>query len=226
MSPKWCCRGQFFKHPNPIFFLKRQNNTLQRTNIENWMQIFSEKDLRGHSPHFHIHVSVRAIYIFLRSNCPFLHVMQEICGQIKGIYKSLTDTWMLKLGRSIPRKGRHKWDFRCSIWCIRVFLRLLFLIFRCVHAAQIYATPPLLFWSAFGHLWGSSWPYRWSYDLYDPSILPLTDVCLWSDISACLMTFLILPSSLLNELSVMTFWFVFWPFGSCWGQRSKPLGLC
>jgi hypothetical protein len=31
---------------------------MQRTNIENSKQIFPEKELRGHSPHFHIHVSV------------------------------------------------------------------------------------------------------------------------------------------------------------------------
>ncbi len=34
------------------------------------------------------------------------------------LYKSLTDTWMWKLRLSPrnPRKGLHKWDFRCSVW--------------------------------------------------------------------------------------------------------------
>ncbi len=36
---------------------------LQRTNTENWKQIFPEKELRGHSPNFHIHVSVSDLYI-------------------------------------------------------------------------------------------------------------------------------------------------------------------
>ncbi len=41
-------------------------------------QIFTEKELHGLSPNFHIHVSVR--------DC------RKICGPILGIYKSLTDT--------------------------------------------------------------------------------------------------------------------------------------
>jgi hypothetical protein len=36
---------------------------LQRTNTENSKQIFPEKELRGHSPNFHIHVSVSDLYI-------------------------------------------------------------------------------------------------------------------------------------------------------------------
>ncbi len=36
--------------------------TLQRTNAENSKQIFPEKELRGHSPNFHIHVSVSDFY--------------------------------------------------------------------------------------------------------------------------------------------------------------------
>jgi hypothetical protein len=30
---------------------------------QNWKQIFPEKDLRGHSPNFHIHLSVSDLYI-------------------------------------------------------------------------------------------------------------------------------------------------------------------
>ncbi len=36
---------------------------LQRTNAENSKQIFREKELRGHSPNFHIHVSENDLYI-------------------------------------------------------------------------------------------------------------------------------------------------------------------
>jgi hypothetical protein len=37
--------------------------TLQRHNTENLKQIFPEKELRGLSPNFHIHVSVSDLYI-------------------------------------------------------------------------------------------------------------------------------------------------------------------
>jgi hypothetical protein len=56
------------------------------------------------------------VYIFPGSVCLFC--CREICGPILGIYKSLTDTCMWKLGlqgRAIPRKGIHKWDFPCSV---------------------------------------------------------------------------------------------------------------
>jgi hypothetical protein len=36
---------------------------LQRHNTENSKQIFPEKELRGHNPNFHIHLSVRDLYI-------------------------------------------------------------------------------------------------------------------------------------------------------------------
>jgi hypothetical protein len=39
------------------------NTTLQRQNAENLKQIFPEKELRGLSPNFHIHVSVSDLYI-------------------------------------------------------------------------------------------------------------------------------------------------------------------
>jgi|LakMenE01Jun11ns_1017448.scaffolds.fasta_scaffold9750182_1 hypothetical protein len=58
-----------------------------RTNTENLKQIFPEKELRGHSPNFYIHVFVSDLYI------PMINLLlQEICGPILGIYKLLTDT--------------------------------------------------------------------------------------------------------------------------------------
>ncbi len=39
------------------------HNTLQRHNIENSKHLFPEKELRGLSPNFHIHVSVSNLYI-------------------------------------------------------------------------------------------------------------------------------------------------------------------
>jgi hypothetical protein len=50
---------------------------------------FPEKDLCGHSPNFYIQVSVSNLYI-PTIEPPIL--LREICGQILGIYKSLTDT--------------------------------------------------------------------------------------------------------------------------------------
>jgi hypothetical protein len=56
-------------------------------------------------------INLWEIYIFPGLVCLFC--CMEICGQILGIYKSLTDTWMWKLGLR-PRnsqKGILKWDF-------------------------------------------------------------------------------------------------------------------
>jgi hypothetical protein len=64
-------------------------STLQRKNGENLKQIFPEKEYRGLSPNFNIHVSVSELYI-PTMGLPFL--LEEICGPILGIYKSLTDT--------------------------------------------------------------------------------------------------------------------------------------
>ncbi len=69
--------------------------TLQRQNTEISKQIFPEKEYRGLSPNFHIHVSVSHLYISTIS-LPIL--LEKICRPILGIYKSLTDKWMLKLG--------------------------------------------------------------------------------------------------------------------------------
>jgi hypothetical protein len=39
------------------------HHLLQRNNTEHSKQIFPEKELRGHSPNLHIHVSVTDLYI-------------------------------------------------------------------------------------------------------------------------------------------------------------------
>jgi hypothetical protein len=71
-------------------------------------QVFPEKELRGYSPNFHIHLSVSDLYIPM-INLPIL--LQEICGPILGIYKSLTDAhecgnW--DCGSVTPRKGMNE----------------------------------------------------------------------------------------------------------------------
>ncbi len=63
--------------------------TLQRQNAENLKQIFPEKEYRGLSPNFHIHVSVRKLYI---PTVGLLVLLEEICRLILGIYKLLKDT--------------------------------------------------------------------------------------------------------------------------------------
>ncbi len=58
------------------------------------MYFFSE-NCRGRSPNFHIHVSVSVLYIPSIG----LHISCSRIGRLMvGIYKSLTDTWMGKLG--------------------------------------------------------------------------------------------------------------------------------
>jgi hypothetical protein len=64
-------------------------STLQRHNIENTKQIYPEKELLGHRPNLHIHVSVRDSYI------PMIDLpirCRKICGLILGRYNTLTDT--------------------------------------------------------------------------------------------------------------------------------------
>jgi hypothetical protein len=63
--------------------------TQQRQNAENLKQIFPEKEYRGLSSNFHIHVSVSELYI-PTMGLPVL--LEEICRLILGIYKSLKAT--------------------------------------------------------------------------------------------------------------------------------------
>ncbi len=61
----------------------------------NSVYIFLFWELRGLSPNFHIHVSVSDLYITRISP----HISSSRKGRpIVGIYNSLTDTWMWKLG--------------------------------------------------------------------------------------------------------------------------------
>jgi len=80
------------KQKNPLFFLREVYtiiivHTLQRQNAENLKQIFPEKEYRGLSPNFHIHVSVTELYI---STMGLPVLLEEICRLILG--KSLKDT--------------------------------------------------------------------------------------------------------------------------------------
>ncbi len=63
-------------------FVPHSQPALQRQNAENLKQIFPEKEYRGLSPNFHIHVSVSELYI-PTMGLPIL--LEEICGPILGL---------------------------------------------------------------------------------------------------------------------------------------------
>ncbi len=81
----------FFSHTNWKGYVSKtkilREPTMQRQNAENLKQIFPEKEYRGLSPNFHIHVSVSELYT-PTMGLPVL--LEEICGL--EIYKSLKDT--------------------------------------------------------------------------------------------------------------------------------------
>ncbi len=84
-------------HNKTMLLNKEHWYTLQRQNTEISKQIFPEKEYHGLIPNFRIHASVSDLYI-PTIGLPIL--LEEICRPILGLYKSLTDTWMWKLGRA------------------------------------------------------------------------------------------------------------------------------
>ncbi len=119
-SPFWLARWDHtpphsLANLAPFLILPQSNpHTLQRTNSKNSKQIFPEKELHVHSPNFHIHVSVSDLYI-PTINLPIL--LQEICGPILGKYKSLTDTWMWKLGLMPHNSQKRNTKMGFSLQC-------------------------------------------------------------------------------------------------------------
>ncbi len=80
-----------------------------------WSKYSQKRNIRASVPiSTFMCLSVSELYI-PTMELPFL--LEEICGPILGIYKSLTDTWMWKLGLR-PRysqKGIYKRNCRCSV---------------------------------------------------------------------------------------------------------------
>ncbi len=86
----------FFRPPKCKYTLLwwRFSYTAQ-TKYWNFETNIPEKEYRGLSPNFHIHASMSDLYIPTIS-LPIL--LEQICRPILGLYKSLTDTWIWKLG--------------------------------------------------------------------------------------------------------------------------------
>jgi hypothetical protein len=95
-------------------------STLQRQNTEISKQIFPEKEYRCLSPNFHIHASVRDLYtVFPPSVCLFCwrKYVDRSWDYINRSQTNECGNW--GWGRAIPRKGIHKWNFRCSAHLVR-----------------------------------------------------------------------------------------------------------
>ncbi len=61
---------------------------------EIWIYVFPEKELRGLSPSFHIHVSVSDLRIYSHVRPTYFPAAEETDRSEEYIYKPLTETWM------------------------------------------------------------------------------------------------------------------------------------
>jgi len=86
----------------------------QRNNTQNSKQIFPEKDCATTVP-ISTFMWLWAIYIFPPSIC-LLCCRKYVDRSWENINRSQTHEYgNWDWGRAIPRKGIHKWDFRCSV---------------------------------------------------------------------------------------------------------------
>ncbi len=83
---------------------KKKNAALQRQNAENLKQIAPEKEYRGLSHNFHIHVSVSELFIPMMA-LPFL--LEEICGPT-GDGRSVANSWQTFPARPVGKFGRRR----------------------------------------------------------------------------------------------------------------------
>ncbi len=97
--------------------MSRKCHTLQRQNTEISKLIFPEKECRGLSPNFHIHASESDLY---NPTIGLPIQLEEICRPILGLYKSLTDTWMWKLGLRARYSQKRNTEVGFSLQCSTV----------------------------------------------------------------------------------------------------------
>ncbi len=79
-----------------------------------------EKELRDHNPNFHIHASVSDLYIPM-IDLPIL--LQDTCGPILEIFKSLTDKRMWKLGMRPHNSQKRNTSMGFSLQCKQLSIR-------------------------------------------------------------------------------------------------------
>ncbi len=90
-------------------------NTVQKKIKISPKKIFKKKEVRGLSTNFHIHVSGSDLYNFRIG--PHIYC-SRIGRPIVGIYKSLTDTWMVKLGLRPCSSFSGNICFEFSVLCL------------------------------------------------------------------------------------------------------------
>ncbi len=108
-------------YPNPlspakIRFALQLRGPHCKDKILKFRNIYSQKRNIGVSVPISTFMCLWANYMFPRPVCLFSWRKYVECRPILRLYKSLTYTWMWKLGLR-PRYSRkviHKWDFRCS----------------------------------------------------------------------------------------------------------------
>jgi hypothetical protein len=71
--------------------MQTRTDTLQRYNTENSRQIFSEKELRGLSPNFHIHACVCDGFVYSHDRFAYSAAGKYVDRSSEHMYKSLTD---------------------------------------------------------------------------------------------------------------------------------------
>ncbi len=89
---------------------------VHRHNTENLKQIFQEKRLRRPQSQFP-HSCVCEWFTYSHNPSAYSAAWKFVDSSWEWKYKSLTDTWMWKLGLrpSNSYMGIYKWDFRCSV---------------------------------------------------------------------------------------------------------------
>ncbi len=105
---------------------------------EIWIYVFSEKESRGLSSYFHIHVSLSYLHSMYIPTFGHLFSCSRIGRPIRGIYKSLTETW-LSIGVRTVAAQFLSWEYlfrifgivslQCSITVSWVTLRRLVFAF-------------------------------------------------------------------------------------------------